>query len=68
MADRNGVPLTVVLTAANVHDSKVFEELVDATGPIKHLRKGRPRRLSVRYERWADIHEAFLHPDARSSA
>ncbi len=35
VVDRNGVPLAVMLTAANVHDSKVFEELVDAVEPIK---------------------------------
>jgi transposase len=110
----------VVLTAANVHDSRVFEELVDAVGPIKRPSRGRPRkrpeklhadkaydyprcravlrrrgiksriarrgkdtskrlgrhrwvvertfawmaryrRLLVRYERRADIYEAFLH-------
>lgn len=107
-----------MLTAANVHDSKVFEELVDLVLPIRGVR-GRPRkrpeklhadkgydyprcrrflrergikvriarrgvesserlgrwrwvvertfswmaccrRLVVRYERRADIHEAFL--------
>ena len=111
-----------MLSAANVHDSKVLEEAVDAIGPIKRPRgrPGRPRkrpaklhadkaydfprcrealrkrgmkariarrgidsserlgrhrwvvertlawlaryrRLSVRYERRDDIHEAFLH-------
>ncbi len=108
-----------MLTAANVHDSKVLEEAIDAIEPIKRPR-GRPRkrpkklhadkgydfprcrkalrrrgikariarrginsserlgrhrwvvertlawlsryrRLSVRYERRDDIHEAFLH-------
>jgi IS5 family transposase len=34
----------VVLTAANVHDSKVFEELVDAVKPIKRPGRGRPRK------------------------
>jgi transposase len=34
----------VVLTAANVHDSRVFEELVDAVGPIKRPGRGRPRK------------------------
>jgi transposase len=112
------VPLALVLTGAQVHDSKVLEELVDAVEPIKGIR-GRPRkrpeklhadkgydyprcrkflrergiasriarrgiekscrlgrhrwvvertlawlscyrRLCVRYERRADIHEAFL--------
>ena len=119
VSDRGGVPLAVVLTAANVHDSKVLEEAVDAIEPIKRprgrprkrpkklhadkgydfprcrkaLRKrgitpriarrgidsserlgrhrwvvertlawlGRYRRLTIRYERRADIHEAFLH-------
>ena len=110
----------MVLTAANVHDSKAFEELVDAVGSIKRPGRGRPRkrpeklhadkaydtkkcravlrrrgiksriarrgkdtserlgrhrwvvertlawmarhrRLLVRYERRADIHEAFVH-------
>jgi transposase len=111
-----------VLTAANVHDSRVLEEAVDAIEPIKRAggEPGRPRkrpakvhadkaydfgrcrkalrkrgikariarrgiesseklgrhrwvvertlawlaryrRLTVRYERRADIHEAFLH-------
>jgi transposase len=120
VSDRKGVPLTVALNAANVHDSRVFEEMVDAIKPIKRPGRGRPRkrpeklhadkgydfprsrealrrrgikgriarrgvdsseklgrhrwvvertlawlaryrRLSVRYERRADIHEAFLH-------
>jgi IS5 family transposase len=34
----------VILTAANVHDSKVFEELIDALEPVKRLGRGRPRR------------------------
>jgi hypothetical protein len=33
----------VILTAANLHDSNVFEELVDAIVPIKGPR-GRPRK------------------------
>jgi Transposase DDE domain len=28
VSDRNGIPLSVMLTAANVHDSMVFEELI----------------------------------------
>lgn len=110
--------MAVLLTGAQVHDSKVFEELVDAVQPVKGPR-GRPRkrpeklhadkgydyprcrkflrrrgikpriarrgldsserlgrhrwvvertlawlscyrRLTIRYERRADIHEAFL--------
>ncbi len=44
MADRNGVPLAVVLTGANVHDCMVLEELVDAIEPIKRPGRGRPRK------------------------
>ena len=120
ISDRRGIPLAVVLTAANVHDSMVFEELIDAVEPIKRPGRGRPRkrpekvhadkayddkkckgalrkrgiksriarkgvesssklgrhrwivertlawlskyrRLTIRYERRDDIHEAFLH-------
>lgn len=121
VSDRKGVPLAVVLTAANVHESKVLEEAVDTIGPIRrpagkpgrarkrpeklHADKGydfprcrealrkrgiksriarrgvesserlgrhrwvvertlswlnRFRRLKVRYERRADVHQAFL--------
>jgi Transposase DDE domain len=43
VSDRRGVPLAVIVTAANVHDSMVFEELIDAIEPIKGPR-GRPRK------------------------
>jgi len=33
-----------VLTAANVHDSKVLEEWVDAIKPIERPGRGRPRK------------------------
>lgn len=33
----------MIITAANVHDSMVFEELIDAVEPIKRPR-GRPRK------------------------
>src|SRR5215212_2695977 len=39
--DRGGVPLAGIHTAANVHDSKVLEEAVDAIEPIRKPR-GRP--------------------------
>ena len=118
VTDAGGVPLTLTLTGAQVHDSKVLEHLVDGIEPVKgrtgrprkrpeklHADKGydfprcrqalrkrgikariarrgvesserlgrhrwvvertlawfaRYRRLTVRYERRADIHEAFL--------
>lgn len=43
MVDRTGVPLSVTLSAANVHDKRMLETAVDAIPPIKQPR-GRPRR------------------------
>ena len=43
VSDRRGIPLALMRSAANVHDSMVFEELVDAIEPIKRPR-GRPRK------------------------
>jgi transposase len=46
LGDRQGVPLAVQLTAANVHDSKLLEPLVDAVRPIRRPtgEPGRPRK------------------------
>jgi hypothetical protein len=38
VVDRKGIPLSVIHSAANVHDSKVLEEAVDASEPIKKPR------------------------------
>ena len=35
VTDRNGIPLVMVLTEANVHDSRVFEDLLDGIEPIR---------------------------------
>jgi transposase len=44
LVDRNGVPLAVWLTAANVHDSQVFEALIESIGPVRRPGgRGRPR-------------------------
>jgi transposase len=118
VVDRRGIPLAVMLSGANEHDSLFLEPLIDAIEPIRG-RRGRPRqrpdklhadkaydadrcrrslrlrgivpriarkgvesksslgryrwvvertfawlaryrRLSIRYEKRADIHEAFL--------
>ncbi len=44
--DRKGIPLAVVLSAANVHYSKVFEDVVDAIEPIRRL-AGKPGHPSA---------------------
>jgi Transposase DDE domain len=44
ISDRRGIPLAVMLSAANVHDSMAFEELIDAVEPIKRPGRGRPRK------------------------
>lgn len=43
VTDRRGIPLTVRLSGANVHDSKMLEPLLDAIPPI-HGQRGRPRQ------------------------
>src|SRR5437588_2167943 len=47
LVDRQGVPLAVQLTAANVHDSKLLEPLVDAVQPIRRP-TGEPGRSRKR--------------------
>jgi transposase len=44
VVDRQGNPLAVVHSAANVHDSKVLEEAVDAVASIRKPSRGRPRK------------------------
>ena len=43
VVDRQGIPLAVVQSGANVHDSKMLEAAVDAIPPIRQSR-GAPRR------------------------
>jgi IS5 family transposase len=43
VVDRQGVPLAVIPTATNIHDSKALEEVVDAISPVRRPR-GRPRK------------------------
>lgn len=47
VTDRRGIPLSVIHTAANVHDSKALEQAVDAISPIRGPR-GCPGRLRKR--------------------
>jgi transposase len=43
VVDRRGLPLAVVLTGANRHDSMALTAVVDAIHPVRQ-RRGRPRR------------------------
>jgi IS5 family transposase len=43
-----GVPLAARLSAANVHDSRMMLEVVDAIEPIRRCRRGRPRKRPER--------------------
>jgi transposase len=43
LVDRNGIPLAVLLSPANRHDSRMLESMLDAVPPIKGL-WGRPRK------------------------
>ena len=44
MVNRQGIPLAVIHSAANVHDSKALEEVVGTIEPIRRPRRGRPRK------------------------
>jgi transposase len=44
LVDRNGIPLAVAVTAANVHDSRMLAPMLDAVAPVRTGRRGRPRR------------------------
>src|SRR5919202_1403017 len=65
LVDRQGVPLAVQLSAANVHDSKLLEPLVDAVEPIRRRlgQPGRPRK------RPAKLHgdKGFDYPHLRQA-
>ncbi len=41
---KTGIPLAVLVSAANVHDSKMMLATVDAIEPIRAKTRGRPRR------------------------
>jgi len=43
VVDRQGIPLAVTVSAANVNDCQMLEATVDAIPPIRQ-RRGRPRR------------------------
>jgi transposase len=43
VTDARGVPIAIALTSAHVHDSKMFEELIDSIALVRGKR-GRPHR------------------------
>ncbi len=47
MVDRHGIPLALLLTGANVHDSRLLDALLDAV-PAVAGQPGRPRRRPVK--------------------
>jgi IS5 family transposase len=49
VVDRNGVPLAVTISGANVHDSQRLDVTVDAMPPLRldGTRRGRPRHRLV---------------------
>ena len=44
IVDRNGIPLAITVSAANVHDSKMMLPTIDALEPIRSGRPVRPRQ------------------------
>jgi transposase len=65
VVDRRGVPLVIRLSAANTHDSKLFEALVDGIPPIlgPRGRPGRPRKrpLKLHADKAYDIPRCRRH-------
>jgi IS5 family transposase len=43
LIDRQGIPLAVAVTTANVHDGRTLEPLLDALVPVRTGRRGRLR-------------------------
>ena len=63
LVDASGVPLALLLSAANVHDSRLLEPLLDAVPPVRQC-AGRPRK------RPAKLHgdKAYDHDRCRRAA
>lgn len=47
VVDAQGIPLAVRLTKANVHDSRLLTELLDAIPALRRRGRGRPQRRSA---------------------
>ncbi|MFD1734143.1 IS5 family transposase [Deinococcus malanensis] len=44
VVDRSGLPLAVVISASNVHDSKMLEAAIDAVPGLRNGKGGQPRK------------------------
>jgi transposase len=63
IVDAAGVPLALALSPANVHDSRLFEPLIDAVPPIRQC-AGRPRKRPAKLH--AD--KGYDYPRCRQAA
>lgn len=63
VVDRSGLPLSVTISAANLHDSKALEQAVDAIPPLRlsGKRRGRPRQRPTKLH--AD--KGYVYPRCR---
>ena len=63
MVDRTGIPLAAKLSAANHHDSKLFEALIEAIPPLRRP----PRRPGPPRQRPAKLHadKGYDYPRCR---
>ena len=64
VVDRGGLPLAVVLTGANRHDSKVLAPVVDAIAPVRR-RRGRPRKRPKKLHADKAYDHAFCRRELR---
>jgi IS5 family transposase len=63
LVDAGGIPLALLLSAANVHDSRLFEPLLDAVPPVRQC-AGRPRKRPAKLH--AD--KGYDHDHCRKAA
>jgi|SRR5690606_16632336 len=65
--DRNGLPLSVQISGANVHDKRLLERTVDQIHPIRQ-RFGRPRRRPVNTPTRATTTTTAAPPSGRAGS
>jgi transposase len=55
VVDRSGIPLAVLLSAANLHDSRAFEPFLDSIPPLRRRRPPPNRPEKIHAEKAYDI-------------